>query len=149
MLANPRLVPVCIDCRERIRDARPVPVAVHPKGLILTVGPDCLITGRWIPLAQRPPLGSGEPLNYPPEPHMPEHLIRRLAHLGPRPDLRPQIERVVSAWALTALNWLLTADEMAHAHRELQEAVAELRARTRGRLQAVPDGGDPACRDSA
>ncbi|WP_159001300.1 hypothetical protein [Streptomyces sp. SBT349] len=149
MPTNLRLMPVCIDCRERIREARPVPVAVHPEGRILAVGPDCLITGRWIPLAQRPQLGSGEPLNYPPEPLMPERLIRRLAYLGPRPDLRPLIERVVSAWALTTLEWLLTAEEMTDANRELRDAVAELRAETRGRLLAVPDGGDASCGDSA
>ncbi|WP_049578389.1 hypothetical protein [Streptomyces sp. SBT349] len=141
------LVPTCIDCRERAND--PTPVALHPHGWILTVCGNCLITGRWIPLAQRPELGAGEPLNYPPDPHMPERLIRRLAHLGPRPDLRPLIERVVSAWALITLDWLLTAAEMAAAQRDLREAVTELRAATRGWLHVVEGEGGASCRESA
>ncbi|WP_049564876.1 hypothetical protein [Streptomyces sp. SBT349] len=60
----PVLVPVCLDCRTLA--AEPIPVAEHPDGWILTACGACLITGRWIPLAQRPDLGDGEPLCYPP-----------------------------------------------------------------------------------
>ncbi|WP_159001662.1 hypothetical protein [Streptomyces sp. SBT349] len=140
ILPRPVLVPICIDCRERADD--PVPVAEHPDGWVLTACRGCLIRERWIPLAQRPPLGDGEPLRYPPEPYMPERLVRRLAHLGLRPDLRPLIEQVITTFSLTLLDGtgLLTPAELVEARREAHAAVAELRAATRGSLHAVETG---------
>ncbi|WP_049567639.1 hypothetical protein [Streptomyces sp. SBT349] len=138
ILLLPTLVPTCIDCRRRADD--PVPVAEHPDGWILSVCGSCLITGRYIPLAQRPNLGNGEPLCYPPEHFMPERLVRRLSALGPRPDLRPLIEQVVTTYSLTALEGtaLLMPAELAEVWRQVHAAVAELRAATRGELHAVP-----------